>query len=89
MEYAAESRQPEIAEELIAYFLDNQLFECFAAALYQCYDLLHPDVILELAWKHNIMDFAMPYMVQVLREYTTKARTVLFDFIWRLLSTLL
>jgi len=72
MEYAAESRQPEIAEELIAYFLDNQLFECFAAALYQCYDLLHPDVILELAWKHKIMDFAMPYMVQVLREYTTK-----------------
>ena len=31
----------------------------------QCYDLLHPDVILELAWKHNIMDFAMPYLIQV------------------------
>ena len=33
--------------------------------VFQCYDLLHPDVILELAWKHNIMDFAMPYLIQV------------------------
>lgn len=31
----------------------------------QCYDLLRPDVILELAWKNGIMDFAMPYMIQV------------------------
>jgi len=29
-------------------------------------------VILELAWKHNIMDFAMPYLIQVMREYTSK-----------------
>lgn len=29
-------------------------------------------MILELAWRHNIMDFAMPYLIQVLREYTTK-----------------
>lgn len=74
MEYAAESRNVEIAEELLAFFLQNQNHECFAAALYQCYDLLRPDVILELAWKHNIMDFAMPYMIQTLREYTTKVR---------------
>uniref|UniRef100_A0A915HHT2 TOG domain-containing protein n=1 Tax=Romanomermis culicivorax TaxID=13658 RepID=A0A915HHT2_ROMCU len=72
MEYAAESKQSEIAEELIAFFLNEKLYECFAASLYQCYDLLHPDVILELAWKHKIMDFAMPYMVQVMRELTTK-----------------
>ena len=29
-------------------------------------------MILELAWKHNIMDFAMPYLIQVMREYTSK-----------------
>ena len=40
-------------------------YDCFAACLFQCYDLLHPDVILELAWRHNIMDFAMPYLIQV------------------------
>merc|ERR1711970_717454 len=74
MEYAAESKNAEVAEDLLAYFLDHKAYDCFAACLFQCYDLLHPDVILELAWKHNIMDFAMPYLiqVQVMREYTSK-----------------
>lgn len=35
---------------------------------FQCYELLRPDVILELAWRHNIMDFAMPYLIQVSGE---------------------
>merc|ERR1711994_1026365 len=72
MEYAAESKNAEVAEDLLAYFLEHKAYDCFAACLFQCYDLLHPDVILELAWKHNIMDFAMPYLIQVMREYTTK-----------------
>uniref|UniRef100_A0A5S6QG16 Clathrin heavy chain n=1 Tax=Trichuris muris TaxID=70415 RepID=A0A5S6QG16_TRIMR len=72
MEYAADSRQPEIAEELIEFFLSNGQQECFAAALYQCYDLLHPDVIMEMAWKNKLLDYAMPYMIQVMREYRTK-----------------
>ncbi|XP_033748693.1 clathrin heavy chain 1 isoform X2 [Pecten maximus] len=70
--YAGESRNIDIAEDLIAWFLENQYHECFAACLFQCYDLLRPDVILELAWRHNIMDFAMPYMIQVVREYISK-----------------
>ena len=52
-------------QDLLAYFLEHKAYDCFAACLFQCYDLLHPDVILELAWKHNIMDFAMPYLIQV------------------------
>merc|ERR1712002_1414989 len=72
MEYAAESKNADVAEDLLAYFLDKKAYDCFAACLFQCYDLLHPDVILELAWKNNIMDFAMPYLIQVMREYTTK-----------------
>ncbi|KAE8748133.1 Clathrin heavy chain [Frankliniella occidentalis] len=72
MEYAAESKNPELAEELLAWFLEKGSFDCFAACLFQCYDLLHPDVILELAWRHNIMDFAMPYLIQVIREYISK-----------------
>lgn len=72
MEYAAESKNPDVAEELLAWFLEKGSHDCFAACLFQCYDLLHPDVILELAWRHNIMDFAMPYLIQVTREYTTK-----------------
>lgn len=77
MLYAGESRNVEIAEELISWFLEQKNFECFAACLFQCYDLLRPDVILELAWRHNIMDFAMPYMIQVMREYTSKVNLYL------------
>ena len=88
MEYAAESKNAEVAEvsqsalsvvsvlpsvlsfqDLLAYFLEHKAYDCFAACLFQCYDLLHPDVILELAWKHNIMDFAMPYLIQVRRTH--------------------
>lgn len=76
MEYSCESRMPELAEELLAWFLEQDNYECFAAALYHCYDLLRPDVILELAWRNQIMDFAMPYMIQVLRETTKKVCTV-------------
>ena len=79
MEYAAESKNAEVAEELLAYFLDKKAYDCFAACLFQCYDLLHPDVILELAWKNNIMDFAMPYLIQVMREYTSKVRNSIMD----------
>jgi len=72
MEYASESKNAEIAEELLAWFLEQRNFDCFSGCLYQCYDLLHPDVILELAWRHKILDFAMPYLIQVMREYVTK-----------------
>lgn len=72
MQYACDSRNTEIAEGLIAWFLEIDRSDCFAACLYSCYDLLRPDVILELAWRHNLMDFAMPYLIQVLREYLTK-----------------
>lgn len=87
MEYAAESHQGELAEELLGWFLERGAHDCFAACLFQvgfamltnvsqqckilcslnfqCYDLLRPDIILELAWRHNIMDFAMPYLIQV------------------------
>jgi len=72
MEYAAESRNTEISEDLMSWFLDNENYESFAAGTFVMYDMLRPDVILELAWRHNIMDFAMPYLIQSVREYTQK-----------------
>merc|ERR1719359_1635920 len=44
--------------------------ECFCACLYTCYDFVPPDVAMELAWRKNMLDYAMPYLIQVLREYT-------------------
>lgn len=72
IETAAESKKQDIAESLLEFFVSNDLKECFAAALYTCYDIIRPDVALELAWKKKILDFAFPFLIQVLREYTTK-----------------
>lgn len=86
MQYASESRNTETAEGLIAWFLEIGKPECFASCLYSCYDLLRPDVIMELAWRHNIMDYAMPYLIQVTREYLTK---VMFVYIYHVTCVLL
>jgi len=72
METVAESKDQELAEELVRYFVDAKKYECFAATLFTCYDLLKPDVILEIVWRNNIKDFAMPYFIQVMREYLPK-----------------
>lgn len=72
MQYASESKDTELAEELLQWFLMEEKKECFAACLFTCYDLLRPDVVLETAWRHNIMDFSMPYFIQVMREYLSK-----------------
>jgi len=77
METAAESRDLDVAEGLVRFFVDSDLHECFAACLYTCYDLLRPDVVLELAWRKGIIDFAMPYLVQMLREYVGKVDSVI------------
>merc|ERR1712151_348665 len=67
---AFESGNAELAEALLRFFVDNDMKECFAACLFTCYDLIRPDVGLELAWRKNMLDFAMPFLIQVLREYT-------------------
>lgn len=72
MLFAAESKDAELAETLLQWFLEEGKKECFAACLFASYDLLHPDVVLEMAWRHNIVDFAMPYFIQVMREYLSK-----------------
>lgn len=74
----AESRDAKLAESLLRFFLDGldePDKECFAAALYTCYDLVRPDVALELAWRHRLIDFAMPYLVQYIRDVDGKVRT--------------
>ena len=38
--------------------------------LYACYDLIRPDVILELSWRNGLNDFTMPFMINLLCEQT-------------------
>jgi len=72
IETAAKSKKQEVAEELLNFFVSLKSKECFAATLYTCYDIVRPDVALELAWRNNFLDFAFPYLIQTVREYTSK-----------------
>jgi clathrin heavy chain len=38
--------------------------------LYACYDLIRPDVILEMSWRNGLHDFTMPYMINLLSRQT-------------------
>jgi clathrin heavy chain len=71
----AESGDAAITEDLLNYFVvDAKDKECFAATLYTCYDLVKPDVALELAWRHGLTDFAMPFMIQTIRSMSDKIK---------------
>ena len=72
MTTARDSGQQELAESLLKFFVEKPDGECFAACLFTCYDLIRPDMALELAWRHKLMDFCMPYMIQTMREYTSR-----------------
>jgi clathrin heavy chain len=79
METAAQSQDREIVEELVHYFVENGERECFAACLYTCYDLIKADVALEVAWQHGLMDLAMPFMIQTMRDYGSKIDTLMAE----------
>ncbi|KAL4388443.1 hypothetical protein GQ457_09G030600 [Hibiscus cannabinus] len=79
METASQSGDRELAEELLVYFIEQGKKECFASCLFVCYDLIRPDVVLELAWIHNMIDFAFPYLLQFIREYTGKVDDLIKD----------
>lgn len=59
---AAESTDADIVEELLRFFVSVNDKACFAATLHTCYDLIRPDIALELAWRNGYTDFTMPYM---------------------------
>jgi clathrin heavy chain len=69
---ASISGSTEVAEELISYFVDIGNKECFAAMLYACFDLLRPDIIMELSWHNGLNDFYVPYQIQIQRQTLEK-----------------
>jgi len=69
---AGDSKKQDVAEGLLEFFVKEGLKECFAAALYTCYDIIRPDVALEFAWRYKLMDFCFPFLIQIVREYTSK-----------------
>jgi len=69
---AAASRNPELVSNVMKYFVEEGRKDCFAACLFTCYDLVAPDVVMELAWKHGMMDFAMPFFVQSMKNMNSR-----------------
>ncbi|CAN1748692.1 Clathrin heavy chain 1 [Linum perenne] len=85
METASQSGDRELAEELLVYFIEKVKSsgsgkkECFASCLFVCYDLVRADIALELAWMNNMLDFAFPFLLQFIREYTGKVDELVKD----------
>jgi len=63
IETAAESGKAELVESLLKFFVEKEEKEYFTVCSYSCYHLVKPDLIMELAWRHNLTDFAMPFMI--------------------------
>ena len=74
METVALSKDSNLVMDLIKFFVEHHEKECFTAALYTCYDLVSPDVVLELAWRHGLHDVAMPYLIQWTRDTHNKLK---------------
>ncbi|ORY66519.1 uncharacterized protein BCR38DRAFT_484132 [Pseudomassariella vexata] len=79
IETAAISGKSEVVEELLRYFVDIGSKECYVGMLYACYDLIRPDIVLELSWRHGLTDFAMPYMINMLCQQTKELATLKAD----------
>ncbi|PWN22946.1 putative CHC1-clathrin heavy chain [Microstroma glucosiphilum] len=76
IETAAISKSVEVAEELLSYWVDIGHKECVTATLYACFDIVRPDVVEEMSWRHGLNDFVMPWRLQVQREHATKLKSL-------------
>lgn len=73
---AADSKDGEVVEELLKFFVEVGDQEAFCATTYSCYHLVRPDVILELAWRNQLTDFAMPFLIQYMSQLHDKVKAL-------------
>ena len=59
----AESDDLHLAETLLRYFMETGERELFASMLYTCYNLIKPDVAMEIAWRFGLQEYVMPYFI--------------------------
>jgi len=64
------SGKSDVVTDLLRYFVDIGSRECYVGMLYSCYELLKPDVVLEMAWRNGLHDFTMPFMINMLSPQT-------------------
>ena len=76
METVAESKDPALAEELLRFIMTRKDKELIGAMLYNCYELIKPDVAMEVGWRCGLQEFVMPYFIQFMRDMSTKVEGV-------------
>jgi len=76
METVAESRDPVLAEDLMRFIMEMEDKELFAAMLYTCYELVKPDVALEVAWRCGLYEYVMPYFIQFVKDLSSRVDVV-------------
>eukprot|EP00920_Eleutheroschizon_duboscqi_P001051 GHVT01002565.1.p1 GENE.GHVT01002565.1~~GHVT01002565.1.p1 ORF type:complete len:201 (-),score=56.17 GHVT01002565.1:921-1523(-) len=68
-----ESNCSALASRLLRCFAEEKKDgECFAACLVVAYELIPPDLALELAWKNGFTELAMPYFIQVMQHQSLR-----------------
>jgi clathrin heavy chain len=72
MSTCAAANKQSLTIELLQFFVQEKLYECFSAMLYTCYHVIPSDIVLELAWRHNLQSLVMPYMIQTFSSMNTK-----------------
>ena len=76
METVSESGDQALAEELLRFIMTRQDKELVAAMLYNCYELIKPDVAMEVGWRCGLQEYVMPYFIQFVRDMSLKVEGV-------------
>jgi len=76
METVAESNDPALAEDLLRHIMNMKDKELLAAMLYTCYELVKPDVVLEVAWRQGLNEYVMPYFIQFVKDLSSRVENV-------------
>ena len=76
METVAESKDMSLAEELLRWFMGKGDKEVFGSMLYTCYELIRPDVALEIAWRFGLLEFCVPYFIQFVKDLSHRVESV-------------
>ena len=76
IETAQESKNTEIVEQLLFFFAEHGNKEFFTVMTYTCYELISADVVLEVSWRYGMTDNAMPFMIQLMRDLSTRVEQV-------------
>lgn len=76
METVAESKDGNLCEQLMRFIIDMDDKELFAAMLYTCYEVIKPDVVLEIAWRFGLLEYIVPYFIQFVKDLSMRVDTV-------------